>query len=158
MDVLVDVAEDHPAALLAGQPVQGQESTQRRRAGEDHAIQVNDKVGLSLGPDVGLVMLAQVADRIGVESQAIPELGNEDAALVPDLDHGLEHENSVRSCENGTERTPQSFRRGGISGTGDFRRRGHFGRQSEAARGSRPSDPIHDHRRELAGILVEPLS
>jgi hypothetical protein len=96
VDVLVHLAEHEPSPLLAGQPVQGEEATQRRRASEDHAIEVDYEVGLAFRPDVSLVMLAKVADGVRVQSQAIPELGDEDSSLVPDLNHGLEHERPVR--------------------------------------------------------------
>ena len=72
-------------------PIQAQEPPEGGRAREHHPIQVDHQVGLAPGPDVGFVMLAEVANRVRVQPQAVPEFGHEDAALALDLDHGLEH-------------------------------------------------------------------
>jgi hypothetical protein len=97
VDILVDLAEDHPASMLTCQTMQGQEPSQRRGAREHDAVEVDDQVRLPFRPDVRLVMLAEVTNRCRVKSQAIPEFGDEDTALVPNLDHGFKHERPVRA-------------------------------------------------------------
>jgi len=77
--------------------MEGQETPERCGTGEHDTVEVDDQVGLALGPHVILIMLAKITNGSRVQAKTVPELGHKDPVLVPDLDHGLEHERPVDS-------------------------------------------------------------